>query len=536
MKTAFVIIRVSAEDQLRGYGPDTQWQDDIMPMAPVLGLDVSENYRRVLQESATSWERPLFEAAVREAMTLHKAGMIQALLFPRVDRETRFIFGSFPLLTEVVQSGLEVYFARERLFLDPNDPESIERYLNKASQSQAYVQTLKINTGRGLRARALRGKIPNGRTGYGFTYVPGKNEGEGIRKVNEAQAKWIRQWVRWILDDSMTLDAITLRMRGLRVPTASGRGIWRSSTIRGILTNPAIMGKTYSFTYTYEVQETPVGKRRKLIRTPRDKWVELPAGVTPAIITEDEFNAIQAKFSRNKYLAPRKSKHQFLLSGHVFCRYDNRRFRGKGQIVPSKSNRHYVYYYHCPGNDRIVSPDPCPNRRWNADKLETLVWRQIETLLSKPEVVLSSLKETQENTSQEVYVRQELENIEVGLKTIYKEQENLLRQSLMGFPEEMVVSENKKYNQERADLLKRKTELEAKIVQIKQVEANEVSIDRFCEMIKKSFGNLTFEDKRLAFEALGIKVWVKGDEVTIEGAIPIGEECAFDTLTPKSKN
>ncbi len=104
-----------------------------MPTAPVLGLDVSENYRRVLQESATSWERPLFEAAVREAMTLHKAGMIQALLFPRVDRETRFIFGSFPLLAEVVQSGLEVYFARERLFLDPNDPESIERYLNKAS-------------------------------------------------------------------------------------------------------------------------------------------------------------------------------------------------------------------------------------------------------------------------------------------------------------------------------------------------------------------------------------------------------------------
>ena len=103
----------------------------------------------------------------------------------------------------------------------------------------------------------------------------------------------------------------------------------------------------------------------------------------------------------------------------------------------------------------------------------------------------------------------------------------------MGFPEEMAVSENKKYNQERADLLKRKTELEAKIVQIKQVKANVVSIDRFCGMIKKSLGGLTFEDKRLAFEALGIKVWVKGDEVTIEGAIPIGEECAFDTLTPR---
>ncbi len=533
MKTAFVIIRVSAEDQLRGYGPDTQWQDDIMPMAPVLGLTVSENYRRVLQESATGWERPLFEAAVREAMTLHKAGMIQALLFPRVDRETRFIFGSFPLLTEVVQSGLEVYFARERLFLDPNDPESIERYLNKASQSQAYVQTLKINTGRGLRARALKGKIQNGRGGYGFTYMPGKNKDEGIRKINEEQAKWIRQWVRWILDDGMTTDAITMRMRALKVPTASGKGFWRDSTIHGILRNPAIMGKTYSYTYTYVERDTPAGKKKKLVRTPREKWIELPAGVTPAIITEEEFNAVQAKLSRNKYLAPRKAKHEFLLSGYVFCRYDNRRFRGKGQRVPSKSNPHYVYYYHCPCKDRIVSPDPCPNRRWNADKLETLVWRQIETFLSKPEVVLSSIEETQDNVSQEEYLKQELNNVEVALKTICKDQENLLRQSLMGFPEEIVTAENKKYNQERADLLKRKAELEANIEGIKQTKVNVVSIERFCEMIKKSLGNLTFEDKRLALDALGIKVWVKGDEIVIEGLIPIGEECAFDSVTSR---
>ncbi len=308
-KTAFVIIRVSAEDQLRGYGPDTQWQDDIMPMAPVLGLAVSENYRRVLQESATGWERPLFEAAVREAMTLYKAGMIQALLFPRVDRETRFIFGSFPLLTEVVRCGLEVYFARERLFLDPNDPESIERYLNKASQSQAYVQTLKINTGRGRRARVAKGKIPNGRRAYGFTYVPGRNNNEGIRKINETEAEWIRQWVRWVLEDNMTLNAITMRMRALKVPTASGKGFWRSSTIYGILTNPAIKGKTFAYTYTYKVTETANGqKRNKLVRTPRDQWVELP-GATPAIISEEEFDAIQAKLSRNKFLAPRKAKH-----------------------------------------------------------------------------------------------------------------------------------------------------------------------------------------------------------------------------------
>jgi hypothetical protein len=33
MSNAFVIVRVSAEDQLKGYGPDVQWEDDILPMA-----------------------------------------------------------------------------------------------------------------------------------------------------------------------------------------------------------------------------------------------------------------------------------------------------------------------------------------------------------------------------------------------------------------------------------------------------------------------------------------------------------------------
>lgn len=57
----FVIVRVSAEDQLKGYGPDVQWEDDIIPNAPGLGLSVDEAYRRIIQESATKWERTIVQ-------------------------------------------------------------------------------------------------------------------------------------------------------------------------------------------------------------------------------------------------------------------------------------------------------------------------------------------------------------------------------------------------------------------------------------------------------------------------------------------
>lgn len=173
MEKTFTVIRVSGEDQLRGYGPDSQWWDDVVPNAPLLGLEVSEDRRRVIQEPATGWDREKFEVAVRQALELYHRGEAQALLFPRVDRETRFLFGSFPLLCEVIRAGMKVCFARERFHLDPNDSESVSRYLRKAEEAQAYVETTWLNTMRGRRRRAERDHMmPTGRSKWAYDYHP----------------------------------------------------------------------------------------------------------------------------------------------------------------------------------------------------------------------------------------------------------------------------------------------------------------------------------------------------------------------------
>ncbi len=158
MKKAFTIIRVSGKDQLKGNGLDAQWEDDVLPNAPVLELEVNEKYRWVIQESASGWNRPKFEAAVNEAIESHKRGEIQAVLFPRVDRETRFLFSSVPILNKIMSAGLEVYFAEEQLFLDPNDPDSVQRYTDKVKAAQDYIATLRRNTVKG-RSKLLREKI-----------------------------------------------------------------------------------------------------------------------------------------------------------------------------------------------------------------------------------------------------------------------------------------------------------------------------------------------------------------------------------------
>jgi len=527
MKKAFVIIRVSGKDQLKGNGPDAQWEDDVLPNAPVLELEVNEEYRRVVQESASGWNRPKFEAAVNEAVELYKKGEIQAVLFPRVDRETRFVFSSVPLLNKMMGAGLEVYFAEEQLFLDPNDPDSVQRYTDKVKAAQDYIATLRRNTIKGRRKRVKKGKLPTGTRMFGFSYIKGNGEGEGIRVIYEDEAKWIGQWRDWILEDELTFNKISLRMRAEGIPKVP-------STIRGILTNPAIMGKTYAYTCAYEKYVAPDGTHKKrLINKPREEWVEIP-NASPAIISEEDFWAIQAKLTLNKQLGGCKNaKTKYLWAGHLFCTFCGRRYRGKRTTVYNNGIAVVYEYYECPCKNRIVSAEKCPNRSWRREELDKLLWDKVETLLSQPEVVLAGLKAVEADSAQADYFTQTLEDVEARLTELEEEQKQLLKQSLMGFPEELVIQENQKINGDRAVLLQRKAELEAKIEQAQQATVDMDNIKLVCDMVSKSLGSLTYEDKRLAIEALDIKVWINHNELIMEGSIPIPDDLSNLTVTSK---
>jgi len=70
------------------------------------------------------------------------------------------------------------------------------------------------------------------------------------------------------------------------------------------------------------------------------------------------------------------------------------------------------------------------------------------------------------------YVERELLNINKRLKSLDKEQQQLLQWALKGFPEETVVAENKRVNGQRDLLKQRKSELEARLEQARETEVN----------------------------------------------------------------
>ncbi len=169
----------------------------------------------------------------------------------------------------------------------------------------------------------------------------------------------------------------------------------------------------------------------------------------------------------------------------------------------------------------MVSLIKCRNQRWNANRLEELVWQQIEALLIQPEVVLAGLKTRMDEANETGDVERELLDIDRRFKSLDKEHQQLLQWALKGFPEKTVVAENKRINGQRDLLKQRRAELEARLEQVRETEVNMESIERFCEVVRQNLGEFTFENKRLALEALSIKVWVEGNKLEIEGAIPI---------------
>ena len=78
----------------------------------------------------------------------------------------------------------------------------------------------------------------------------------------------------------------------------------------------------------------------------------------------------------------------YLLSGHIRCASCHRNYRGV--CKESKVGRQYYRYYRCSGNLQMVSPVRCGSRNVPADKVEALIWQEVEKLLQGGETWIAN--------------------------------------------------------------------------------------------------------------------------------------------------
>jgi len=322
----------------------------------------------------------------------------------------------------------------------------------------------------------------------------------------------VRQMFDWLVNDGMSCRAIAVKLNSLQIPTKYNN-YWSRKVVHQILSNVAYTGVTI-----YYHQGEPI---------------EL-SNITPQIVDETLFGLAQQQLRANFENAKRNMRRQYLLHGHIRCRQCGRPY---STHITNQQTKHKTYQYRRYVCCRTVrAPDGfqvnrCYNKGWAADKLEALVWTQIERILADPKLIIAEIEKQHRCVGDISHLQTELKQIERRLKTIDREQAQLLQWAIKDFPEDMVVIENKKLNSERKSLKAQKAELEHKVKASQEAAISLPKLEHFVELVREKLSRLDFETKRMALDMLDIKVWIDGYNVEVTGVIPISD---YVIVTPQS--
>ena len=455
------------------------------------GHDVTYHFAEAC--SGLTLDRPKLNE-LRESV---RAGDIDLVVIYCLDRLSRDPTHGVILTQELEKHNVTLEAVTETV--DSSELGKLVSYI-RGFASKLEAEKIKERTLRGKREKAKGGKIPHG--GFARLYGYDYDRTSKKRVVNETEAYWVKQMYGWLVNDGLSTNAITYRLRDLSAPTKRSR-YWNRSSVIEILKNRAYTGKTYAFTF-YQ------GTNR---RKPQDEWIEIP-DATPAIISEELFKAVQMQLKLNYEKSPRNTKQQYLLRSHVFCQQCGRAYFGHIDRV--------IRYYRCSGKNRITSPlNRCSNRNWRADEIEALVWEKTKAIIDNPELIIAEIEKQRQESSQLGVLETELRHVECQLKMLGREQRQLLQWALKGFPEETVGAENRRINKERNSLELRHAELERQIQESREVAVCLPKLEDYVQRIREGLITLDFDMKRLALDMLNIKVWLDGQSLEITGSIPV---------------
>ena len=319
-------------------------------------------------------------------------------------------------------------------------------------------EKIRERTMRGRREKARQGKVSNaGVAPLGFRF----NKAEQISEENPQTAETARFIFTTSVNDRLSLTKLASRMSLLGIKTPRGGGRWSPSTLAGILSNEAYIGRLYQFRQCHIPSKRKLkngrGKKTSMLLRPRDEWIVIPV---PAIVPLDLFEAAQRQLRTNSELAKRNTKREYLLGGILHCGFCGGRMGG-----------HEVYgitYYRCYRRrpERYMTeasgeshPCPCPEVR--TDGIDKIVWKTVTNLLKKPETLITELKKRCEpDSSTRQVVDKELKLSIQRLESISQEEKRLVEGYSKGlYSDSMMHGQMEALEREQTELNNRKLEL-----------------------------------------------------------------------------
>jgi hypothetical protein len=180
-------------------------------------------------------------------------------------------------------------------------------------------------------------------------------------------------------------------------------------------------------------------------------------------------------------------------------------------------------YYECSGRDTRRRPlaQKCLAKPQNADRLELLVWEEIEKYISDPELIRSAFEHHERNSAQDRgRDDSELEALCRAEQTLKQEDNRLLDAYAGGVIELPQLQERMAITKKKRELLNaEKAKINERTARRKSAQIDLEAVEELCLVVQRGLRLLTFEDKRRILEVLDIRVAVCDDRITVTGIL-----------------
>ncbi|MFC1956730.1 recombinase family protein [Chloroflexota bacterium] len=497
MNQAAIYCRVSTDNQ-ESEGTSLKTQ-----LEACLDYCISKQYQVAYQFSEAYSGLTLDRPSLNELMDHVKDDSIDIIVTYCLDRLSRDPTHGVILMQEFEKHNVILEAVTENI-----DSSEIGRLINyiRGFASKLEAEKIKERTMRGKRARLKEGRLPQG-TGVGI-YGYDWDEETKKRVINKSEAMVVRR-ISDMAIDGCSCFHIARELNREGILTKTGKQ-WHPLTIRRLVMNPAYYGETI-FNQTRRI-----GTRTE--KRPGSEWVILH-DVTPPIISQELFNRAQRKLSERQSV-PGRALVEYLLRGHVYCPACG------SKITGTMLNRKYRYY-RCAGTKPTSSRTTiCREPYIKADSLEQVVWDTVSEAIKNPEVMIAALREQiegqKDGLAKETDIDIEIKKLSKRIKAYDKQQKRLVRLFKLGaIDEDTMLNEMNQVKIDRNTLQERLAELENCKKALQGLQHAEVKVNDFCEALRHQIDCSSNETKRLALDALAVKVYATRDSIEIQGIIPV---------------
>ena len=461
-----------------------------------------------------------------------EAGLFEAVLCLTPDRLARVYAYQVLILDELQRHGVRVLFTDAPTLDD--DPQA--RLLTQVQGVIAEYERAKIaeRNRRGRLYRARAGEPVAWKAPYGYRRIARTEATPAHLEVIEPEATVVRR----IFDDYVvgghSVRRIVFRLYDEKIPSPSGKPMWRCCTVSRILRDRAYAG-TLFYNRTEVLPGPVVG--RKSARSRRRLESEWIAIAVPAIVTDAVFEAVQRVTRDNSKWSPRRAEPgAHLLRGLVRCG----RCGGSMACMKTRNGRRPIRYYRCQKHDPVTAGGRdrvCHERQVRAGELDELVFERVRDTLLRPEVLLAgeaAVTSRYPSTDDDLLATQ-LDHLKRKLQMAAQEHRRLLdlyQAGLVDLDElKRRVGETEdrqlRLSRERDSMLAERAEL-GKENQLRR------RLHGFAARVRAALEDLDFDQKQRLLRLVVEDVRVIGTQVEIRLRIPLDQDPDSASIPPDS--